>query len=171
MQRMRCIRNVYGSIIKGLLESQRDSVSKPSNGESSSLPWGAGLRKPTNPKRLRPEHPNGWNVTPYRCFGIIHREQTEPSGICSVQLPVNNSGRAMFGMCISMGLHTLGTGFAARPGRRMSQPKRSTFARRASPPDGGYCPITNAQNFSPASSSAEYYKGLAVSSQAGISPQ
>jgi hypothetical protein len=67
-------------------------------------------------------------------------------------------------VCLSI----LPLGFAARPGRRMAIPKRSTtFTRRASPPDGGFCPITNTQNFSPASGRDEFYKGFAGRSQVG----
>jgi hypothetical protein len=65
---------------------------------------------------------------------------------------------------------TLSPGFAARPGRRMPGPQRSTFQERVSPPDGGFCPMTNAQNFSPASGRDEFYKDFAGRSQAGISP-
>jgi hypothetical protein len=64
----------------------------------------------------------------------------------------------------------LAPGFAARPGRRMPNLQRSTFWRRISPPDGGFCLMTNTQNFSPASGRDEFYKDFAGGSQAGISP-
>jgi hypothetical protein len=64
----------------------------------------------------------------------------------------------------------LAPGFAARPGRRMPSLQRSTFWRRTSPPDGGFCPMTNTQNFSPASGRDEFYKDFAGRSQAGIFP-
>jgi hypothetical protein len=65
---------------------------------------------------------------------------------------------------------TLSPGFAARPGRRMLSPQRSMFQERVSPPDGGFCPMTNTQNFSPASGRDEFYKDFAGRSQAGLSP-
>jgi hypothetical protein len=63
----------------------------------------------------------------------------------------------------------LATGFAARPGRRITFPKRSTLFGRVSPQDGGFRPITNTQNFSPASGSDEFYKAFAGGGQGGIS--
>jgi hypothetical protein len=87
----------------------------------------------------------------------------------SPQLTVNNSGRAMLNFFLSERMPTLLTGFAARPGRRMIIPKRTTFGQRTSPPDGGFCPMTNTQNFSPASGRDEFYKDFAGRSQAGIS--
>jgi len=116
-------------------------------------------RKPTE----RPPHPG-----PYRSFGIIHRERGEPSMVCSPELPVNNSGRAMLDFFSFGFVLTVRAGFAARPGRRMPDPQRSTFQERISPPDGGFCPVTNTQNFSPASGRDEFYKDFAGRSQAGI---
>jgi hypothetical protein len=109
---------------------------------------------------------NGPNDTPYRSLGIIHGEPGEPLAICSPGLPVNNSGPTMIE--VANGASKLTAGFAARPGRRMGAPKRSTFTRRASPPDGGFCPMTNSQNFSPATSRDEFYKAFAGRSQVGI---
>jgi len=109
------------------------------------------------------------DATPYRSLGIIHRKQGEPSSVLSSRLPVNNSGGAMFNFYTFYRLTNLAAGFAARPGRRMGHPKRSTFSRRASPPDGGLCPMTNTQNFSPASGSDEFYKAFAGGGQVGIS--
>jgi hypothetical protein len=60
-------------------------------------------------------------------------------------------------------------GFAARPGRRITFPKRSTLEVRISPQDGGLCSMTNTQNFSPASGSDEFYKAFAGGGQGGIS--
>jgi hypothetical protein len=108
---------------------------------------------------------------PYRYLGIIHGELGEPFRICSPELPVNNSGGSMIEISNVAWSATLPAGFAARPGRRMIFPKRSTFARRASPPDGGFCPMTNPQNFSPASGSDEFYKAFAGRSQVGNSNQ
>jgi hypothetical protein len=106
---------------------------------------------------------------PYRSSGIIHRQPGEPSQVCSPEQPVNNSGRAMPDFFLIGCVAILSPGFAARPGRRMPNPKRSTFQARNSPPDGGFCPMTNAQNFSPASGRDEFYKDFAGRSQAGIS--
>jgi hypothetical protein len=106
---------------------------------------------------------------PYRSRGIIHRERGGSSFPSSPQLTVNNSGVAMIEIYTLDLLSSLRTGFAARPGRRMSVAERSTFYRRASPPDGGFCPMTNTQNFSPASGRDEFYKGFAGRSQVGIS--
>src|SRR5258708_37996668 len=87
---------------------------------------------------------------PYRSLEVIHGERGEPVRACSPQLPVNNFGGAIIEIYTAGWLLSLRAGFAARPGRRICCPKRSTFTRRASPPDGGFCPITNSQNFSPA---------------------
>jgi hypothetical protein len=106
---------------------------------------------------------------PYRSLGIIHGEPGEPFRICSPELPVNNSGDAIITITNPFCAAKLPAGFAARPGRRMVDPKRSTFTRRASPLDGGFCPMTNTQNFSPASCSDEFYKGFAGRSQVGNS--
>jgi len=129
----------------------------------------------TAPRRRKTKRNTLWIVidykdaTPYRSLGIIHRKQGEPSSVLSSRLPVNNSGGAMFNFYTFYRLTNLAAGFAARPGRRMGHPKRSTFSRRASPPDGGLCPMTNTQNFSPASGSDEFYKAFAGGGQVGIS--
>jgi len=109
------------------------------------------------------------SAVPYRSLGIIHGKRGEPSPTCSLQLTVNNSGRTVFGIYTFILPHNLRAGFAARPGRRICCPQRSTFSRRASPPAGGFCPMTNSQNFSPASGRDEFYKGFAGGSQVGIS--
>ena len=89
--------------------------------------------------------------------------------VCSPKLAVSNSGRAMRNFSSINCVPTLPLGFAARPGRRIARPKRSTFFGRISPPDGGFRPMTNTQNFSPASGRDEFYKDFAGGSQAGIS--
>lgn len=106
---------------------------------------------------------------PYRSLGIIHRELGESSLTASPQFTVNNSGDAVIEIYTFDLFFSLRRGFAARPGRRMFVSQRSTFYRRASPPDGGFCPMTNAQNFSPASGRDEFYKGFAGRSQVGNS--
>jgi hypothetical protein len=63
----------------------------------------------------------------------------------------------------------MAAGFAARPGRRILFPKRPTLVVRISPQDGGLRPMTNPQNFSPASGSDEFYKAFAGGGQGGIS--
>jgi hypothetical protein len=63
----------------------------------------------------------------------------------------------------------LAMGFAARPGRRISFLERLTLIGRISPQDGGLHPMTNTQNFSPASGSDEFYKTFAGGGQVGIS--
>ena len=87
----------------------------------------------------------------------------------SPKRPVNNSGGATTDFFpFTLGI-IIPAGFAARPGRRMPRPQRSTFRERVSPLDGGFCPMTNTQNFSPASGRDEFYKDFAGRSQAGIS--
>jgi len=105
----------------------------------------------------------------YRLSGIIHREQGEHSAGRSPRRTVSNSGRAMFEFSPLQYPVRLATGFAARPGRRMTFLKRSTLFGRISPQDGGLRPITNTQNFSPASGSDEFYKAFAGGGQGGIS--
>jgi hypothetical protein len=61
------------------------------------------------------------------------------------------------------------TGFAARLGIRIMLFKRSTLRVRTSPQAGGLRPMTNPQNFSPASGSDEFYKTFAGGRQGGIS--
>src|ERR1700722_16491832 len=105
----------------------------------------------------------------YRLSGIIHREQDEPLGRRSSRLTVSNSGRALCQLYFPPHPVRLATGFAARPGRRISFFKRSTLKGRTSPQDGGLHPMTNTQNFSPASGSDEFYKTFAGGGQGGIS--
>jgi hypothetical protein len=105
----------------------------------------------------------------YRLSGIIHREQDEPLSRRSSRLTVSNSGRPMFLFSTWLRPIKLATGFAARPGRRISYFKRSTLWVRTSPQDGGLHPVTNTQNFSPASGSDEFYKTFAGGGQGGIS--
>ena len=112
-------------------------------------------------------HPDG-NFS-YRLRGIIHREQDEPLGPRSSRLTVSNSGRAMCQLYFLRHPVRLAAGFAARPGRRIPFFKRPTLIGRTSPQDGGLRPITNSQNFSPASGSDEYYKTFADGGQGGIS--
>jgi hypothetical protein len=81
---------------------------------------------------------------------------------------VNKSGGAVLPFFSFHFLPNFGAGFAARPGRRMPGPQRATFQERGSLPDGGFRPMTNTQNFSPASGRDEFYKDFAGGSQAGI---
>jgi len=90
------------------------------------------------------------HAVPYRSLGVIHGQRGELCRSCSAQLTVNNSGGSIIEIYTAGWPLNLRAGFAARPGRRICCPKRSTFTRRASPPDGGFCSITNSQNFSPA---------------------
>src|SRR5579862_778417 len=100
-------------------------------------------------------------LRPYRYNGIIHRQPDEAPKSGSSELPVNNSAGSVLNFSLFDCTPTLPAGFAARPGRRMAPPKRLTFTGRVSPPDGGFGPMTNAQNFSPASGSDEFYKDFA----------
>ena len=109
-------------------------------------------------------------ICSYRLNGIIHREQDEPLSRRSSRLAVSNSGHAMCQLYFLPLLVRLVRGFAARPGRRIHLFKRATLKIRSSPQDGGLRPITNTQNFSPASGSDEYYKTFADGGQGGISP-
>ena len=105
----------------------------------------------------------------YRLSGIIHREQDEPLARRSSRLAVSDSGRAMCQLYFLRPPVRLATGFAARPGRRISFLERSTLIGRISPQDSGLRPMTNTQNFSPASGRDEFYKTFAGGGQAGIS--